>query len=274
MTTERTPDLAPAPHAALLTGRNVLVFAATGAVASAVARSCAEHGATVWLSARDAASLEALADEIRAAGGTAHVDEVDALDGDQIDGYAARVASADGGGGVDAVFNGIGGRPADLGYPATLAELSADAFSRPLTTIVTSQYLTSRAAGLAMAERGRGSVITLSATLSGMAAPHMAGISAACGAVEAMTRSLAGELGPRGVRVNCVRASAMPETRTIEETSAGQAAIVGDPPSYPMPPLGRPVSTTDTARTAVFLASDLSSATTGQTLTVCAGAFV
>lgn len=256
----------------MLADKNVLVFAASGAVAGAVARACAAQGATVWVSARRGDAAEKLAAGIVEAGGRAQAAEVDALDADAVARHVADVAGR--AGSVDAVFNGIGRRPVDLHYPARLADLDLDGFLTPLRVVVGSQYLTSRAAGLVMAEQGHGSVVTLSATLSAMTAAHMANLSAACGAVEAMTRSLAGELGPSGVRVNCVRASAMPETSTIQETGAGQAAITGEPPHFGLPPLGRPITLAETAATAAFLASDLSGGTTGQTLTVCAGQFV
>jgi enoyl-[acyl-carrier-protein] reductase (NADH) len=76
------------------------------------------------------------------------------------------------------------------------------------------------------------------------------------------------------VRVNCVRGSGMPETRTIQETVAGQIALTGQPPKMSLPPLGRPITVAETASTAAFLMSDLSSGMTGQVVTVCAGAFV
>jgi NAD(P)-dependent dehydrogenase (short-subunit alcohol dehydrogenase family) len=256
----------------LLTDRNVLVFAASGAVAGQVARTCADQGATVWLSARRGDAAEKLAAAITEAGGRTHAAEVDATDPAAVEDHVAATAAA--AGRIDAVFNGIGGRPADLAYPRSLADLDLDGFLTPLRRIVGSQYLTSRAAGLVMARQGHGAVVTLSATLTGMAAAHMANITATCGAVEAMTRSLAGELGPSGVRVNCVRANAMPGTRTIAETGAGQAAITGAPPAFGIPPLGRPVTLAETAATAAFLASDLASGTSGQVLTVCGGQFV
>lgn len=87
--------------------------------------------------------------------------------------------------------------------------------------------------------------MTLSATLSGGTFGYMAGISANCGAIEAMTRSLAGAFGPAGVRVNCVRGDAMPDTRTIQETQAGQAQLADlDPAEMQLPPgpFGRAVT--------------------------------
>lgn len=256
----------------LLAGRTAAVFAATGAIASEVARTFAREGATVWLSGLDRARLDSTAKEIIAAGGAARVAVVDATRPDEVDTFLDRVRAE--AGALDVVFNGIGGRPAELGYPATLADQTLESFLLPINRIAGSQYVTARAAGLRMAEQGSGAIVLLSATLSGMAVAHMEGISATCGAVEVLTKSLAGELGGSGVRVNCVRGSAMPETRTIAETGAGQARITGRPPEFAVPPLGRPITVAETAATAAFLASDRASGLTGQVVTVCAGQFV
>lgn len=260
----------------LLANKQIIVFAATGAISSGVAKQCATEGATVWLSGRDQAQLALLAGQITEQGGTAQIDVVDALDESAIQAYVDRVATE--AGQIDGVFNGIGGRPETLGYPQLTLNQSAHDFMLPLQHIVLSQFLTARAVAKHMVQQGRGAIVTLSATLSGMAAANMAGISAACGAIEAMTRALAGDFGPAGVRVNCVRGSAMPETRTIQETSAGQLAIVGMPatqmPDMALPPLGRPITVADTASTTTFLLSDHASGMTGQVVTVCAGQFV
>jgi 3-oxoacyl-[acyl-carrier protein] reductase len=104
----------------------------------------------------------------------------------------------------------------------------------------------------------------------------MAGISAACAATEGLTRSLAAELGPAGVRVNCVRAGGMAETRTIRET---QAAITRTTSVFPAEGgganlLGRPLRLAEMAGMVTFAASDLAGGVTGQILDVCAGAVV
>lgn len=255
----------------ILNQKHALIFAAYGAISRGVAKVFAAHGATVWLSGRKSDPLEVLAAEIRAEGGTPHIHILDATDSDAVNRYVQTVAEQ--AGRIDIAFNGIGGRPSDLGYPQVSTTTPFNHFLIPLQTIVGSQFLTARATGAVMAQQPGGAIVTLSATLSNMTAPYMAGITAACGAVEALTRSLAGEFGHAGVRVNCVRGSAMPETRTIQETGAGQMAL-GNSPAMTPPPLGRPITVTETAKTAAFLASDLSSGMTGQVVTVCGGAFV
>lgn len=253
----------------LLDSKNVLVFAATGDIGSQAARHFAAEGAHVWISGRNTAKLQQIAEAIRAAGGTVNCDEVDATDDAAVTAYVERVAAA---GSIDGVFNAIGGHPADLGYPAFSNTQPLDQFMIPLQRIVGSQFLTSRAAAQKMTSGG--AVVTLSATLSGMTAANMAGISAACAAIEGLTRALAGDYGPAGVRVNCVRGSGMPETRTIQETVGGQIALTGQPPKMALPPLGRPITVGETVSTAAFLLSSAASGMTGQVVTVCAGAFV
>lgn len=255
-----------------LTGKQVLVFAAAGGIGSGAARKFAQDGAHVWISGRNQEALEKVAESILAEGGSVSCDVVDATDESAINAYIDRVAET--AGRIDGVFNAIGARPVDLGYPQLSTTQSLHDFMIPFNQVVASQFLTSRAAARHMTQQGSGAIVILSATLSGMTAPYMAGISAACGAVEAMARSFAGEFGPAGVRVNVVRGSGMPETRTIHETVAGQIALSGEPPKMTLPPLGRPITVAETVSAAAFLMSDDASGMTGQVVTVCAGSFV
>jgi 3-oxoacyl-[acyl-carrier protein] reductase len=256
----------------MLESKSVLVFAASGAIGSGVARACAREGAHVWLSGRNASTLEALASSTEADGVKATPDVVDALDQAAVETYVNRVVETVGG--IDAVFNAIGLPPAELGYPAPSTTQDLEMFLEPARVIVGSTFVTARVAAVPMMRRGHGSIVTLCATLSGIAAPYMAGISAECGAIEVMTRSLAGEFGPAGVRVNCVRGSAMSETRTIRETSAEQARLQEislTRCSYPPPRSAIPSPSPRSRATAAFLASDASSGMTGQVVTVAAG---
>lgn len=255
-----------------LHGKNILIFAATGAIAGGAARKFAAEGAHVWLSGRDPERLEGLAKSIQSEGGKAQFHVVDATDPAQVEAYVGQVATQSGA--IHGVFNGIGGRPVELGYPQFSTQQPLEDFMIPLQRIVGSQFLTARAAVRHMSQNGGGAIVILSATLSSMTAPAMAGISAACGAVEALTRSLAGEFGMMNIRVNCVRGSGMPETRTIQETVVGVSNLTGTAPGMSLPPIGRPVTVADTVAAASFLLSDEAAGMTGQVLTVCGGVFV
>ena len=76
----------------LLENKKAVIFGAGGAIGGAVARAFAREGARVSLSGRDAAPVEAVANDIRAAGGVAEAATVDALDGAAIERYVAGVA--------------------------------------------------------------------------------------------------------------------------------------------------------------------------------------
>ncbi|MBC8075533.1 MAG: SDR family oxidoreductase [Chloroflexales bacterium] len=254
----------------MLAGKNVLVFAATGGIGSEVARTFAREGAHVFISGRSADAVEQLAGQLRAAGGNVSAEIVDATDAAAVQAYVDQVVAEVGS--IDATFNAIGQAPSALAYPARSTEQSLDDFFKPLHVILGSTFLTSRTVGAQMVRQGSGSIVTLSATLSVWTPAYMAGITAACAAIEGLTRSLAGEFGPAGVRVNCVRGNAMFETRTIAETGAGLMAL-GYQPSMSPTLLGRPITISETAATAAFLASDGASGITAQVLTVAAGAF-
>lgn len=256
----------------LLQDKTALVFAASGAVGSAVARRFAAEGARVHLSARDGAALDRLGAELGAPWRV-----VDATDEAQVEAYVDEIAGE--AGGIDVVFNAIGLRPGRSNYATPATTLPFDDFLLPLRTIAGSQFLTARAAARRMVPQRRGAIVLLSASLSGKFVPFMSGIAATCGAVEATTRTLAAEFGPAGVRVNCVRAGGMPETRTIRETLANMARTTGASPEAAGRPttdnaLARPVSVAETAATVAFVASDAASGIAGQVVNVCAGAIV
>lgn len=259
----------------LLENKTAVIFAAGGAIGSQVARTFAKEGARVYLSGRDLGAVEGVAEAIRAAGGRAHAAAVDALDGEAVEAYVDQVEAESGG--IDIEFNAIGIRPAEGSYGTPALDLSCEKFLLPLTTHVGSQFLTAQAAARRMVQRGSGVILTLSASLGKEARPFMAGISSACAAIEGLTRSLAAELSPMGVRVLCVRGGAMFETRTIQETVKANAATAGMDPevfaSYILQAtlMKRAPTVEETAQIAAFLASDLASAMTGQIINSSCG---
>jgi NAD(P)-dependent dehydrogenase (short-subunit alcohol dehydrogenase family) len=199
--------------------RNVVVFAATGAIASAVAREFAKEGANLFLSSR-AADPPAEWDRDR-------VDwaRVDATRAEDVEAYyqdlrRRRVAP-------DVIFNGIGVRAGEGGFGTPSHLLSSASFQRALSDVVGSQFLTASRGTALMAEQGRGVVILLTSSLAKAAIPYMSGITAASDAVEGLTRVLQAEHRSTGVRVVCACVAGMPETRMIQETMAANARTRG-----------------------------------------------
>lgn len=250
----------------LLRNKVAVIYGAGGAIGGAVARTFAREGAKVFLSGRNAAPVEAVARDIAAAGGEAEVAIVDALDEDAIEQYAAEVTRKTGR--IDVVFNAIGFRVLQ-GVP--LVDLKRDDFVFPIVTWTTTQFLTSRAAARHMAQRRSGVILTLSASPARLALASTTGFGVACAAIEGLTRTLAAELGPQGIRVVCIRPHRIGDTLgpdpdfPVGEAEEFRSLIEG------WTLLKRLPSLADVANTAAFLASDNAAAVTGTVANLTCG---
>jgi 3-oxoacyl-[acyl-carrier protein] reductase len=179
----------------LLENKNAVIYGGGGSVGGAVARAFAREGAKVFLAGRTLATLDAVAEDIRAAGGVAEAAEVDALDERAVDGHADAIARA---GGIDVSFNAIG--HGDV-HGTPLIDLPLDDFARPVTTAITSLFLTARAAARQMAQRKSGVIMAITATTARKSYSNVGGTGVAFDAIESLCRQWACELGPLGVRV-------------------------------------------------------------------------
>lgn len=190
----------------LLENKNAVIYGAGGAIGAAVAGAFAREGARVFLAGRTRAPLDRVAGEISAAGGTAEVDQVDALDERQVDDHVAAITRKVGG--LDISFNAIS--HADV-HGRPLLEMALEDFARPITTAVRSVFLTSRAAARHMATRRSGVIMTITATTARQAIPEVGGTGVAFDALESLCRQWATELGPLGVRVVWLHTTGIPE---------------------------------------------------------------
>lgn len=253
----------------LLEDKTAVIYGAGGAIGAAVARAFAREGATLYLTGRDLAKVEAVADET----GAADAASVDALDAravsDHLDAVVGRA------GGVDISFNATGPGPAPERLP--LAELSADAFTGAIAFFTTTNFVTATAAARHMSARGSGAILTLTAVPGRTPTRLIGGAAPAWAAVEAFSRSLALEVGPAGVRVVCLRSHAIPETPVIEANfaSAGQASGVSASEYRTLAEQGtmlkRLPTLAEVADTAAFAASDGAGAITGAVVNLSAG---
>jgi 3-oxoacyl-[acyl-carrier protein] reductase len=235
----------------LLENKHAVIYGAGGPVGAAVARAFAAEGASVSLAGRTRAKLDELAKEIGAA--VAGVAQVDALDEQEVQRHADRLAEQ--AGGIDICFNAVGDE-ALLGTPLT--ELSLADFIRPVTGLVTTQFLIARAVARHMTRRKSGVILTM--TGSGVPTADMGGVMAAWAAVDALTGQLARELGPHGIRVLWLRSNGV---RLNGDDNPGERA---------RSMLNRLASPSDVGNVAAFLASDRAATMTATAANITSGA--
>jgi NAD(P)-dependent dehydrogenase (short-subunit alcohol dehydrogenase family) len=258
----------------LLENKTAVIYAAGGAIGGAVARAFAREGARLFLTGRDVAKLDAVAEDVVAAGGAAETAQVDALDEKAVEEHLTAVVER--AGGIDISFNTIGPGPAP--HRAPLTELAGDAFVRPIAFYTSSNFITATAAARHMSGQGSGVIVTLTAVPGRLPANRLGGSAPAWAAVEAFSRSLALEVGPAGVRVVCLRPHAIPETPLIEQNFATAAPAAGVTPAEFQAILEqgtllkRLPTLAEVADTAAFVASDRAGAMTATVVNLSAGA--
>jgi NAD(P)-dependent dehydrogenase (short-subunit alcohol dehydrogenase family) len=255
-----------------LHGKRALVFGAGGSIGAAVAKEFAAEGAQVFISGRNAASLEDVTRQIATAGGKAHSAVVDALDENAVINYVDGVVAE--AGGIDIEFNAIGPGPIEYGNGKHAVDLGVDEYMVPLETIVKSRFITARIAARQMIKQGSGVIIGLTGS---PARGHVAGgtaIGTAFGAIETFLENLAFELGPRGVRAVCLRTTANTDSNAIRGTA--RAMNVPEDQLFAMLAnlnfLKAPAKVVDTAKAAALIASDRFRLLTGTVVNSTAGA--
>lgn len=261
----------------LLENKNAIIYAATGAVGSALARAFAREGARLFVTARSQAMAEALADEIRVAGGRAEGTAVDALDERAIEDHAAGVARE--AGTIDISFNAIGIPQQGIqGVPLT--ELSVESFSHPIATYTRSHFLTARVAARRMVAQRSGVILMHTPEPARLGAPLVGGMGPAWAALEGLSRSLSAELGPHGVRTVCLRTTGIPETATIDVVFGLHASAAGITRTQfqamleSMTHRRRSTTLRELADVAAFVASDRAAAMTGTVANLTGGIIV
>jgi 3-oxoacyl-[acyl-carrier protein] reductase len=242
-----------------LEGKAAVVTGAAAGIGRAIAERFAAEGARVALADWNAAGAEAAAAAITAAGGAALAVAADVSDAAQVKRLFEEAVAAFGT--VDVLVNNA----ALVKTERHVLEADAEWWGRIIAVNLTGAFLCGHAAAQIMARQGSGSIINMSS--GGATRAHRGNVAydAAKGGVEAMTRAMALDLGPYGVRVNALVPGSVDTAGLAPEVRRARGENI---------PLGRVGEPAELAGPAVFLASDDASYVTGHTLAVDGGMLV
>jgi gluconate 5-dehydrogenase len=246
-----------------LTGRVAIVTGGSRGLGLQIARALGEYGASLVLVARKQADLDAAVEELTASGCTAVGFAADLSGADAAAALAERVLGRFGR--IDVLVNNAG---AAWGAPAE--DFPLEGWNKVIDLNVTGLFLLSQAvARAAFLPQGKGAIVNV-ASIEGLLGHHpdrlgTIAYNTAKGAVVNMTRALAAEWGPRGIRVNALAPGFFPSKMTMATVEQHGDEMLRQTP------LGKLGGKTDLMGPALLLASDAGGHITGQVLVVDGG---
>jgi 3-oxoacyl-[acyl-carrier protein] reductase len=238
----------------------VVVTGGSRGIGAGSARRFAALGARVVVSGRDRGALDAVVAAITASGGRAVGITAECTDQGDVDALLAGTESAFGPATILLAFAGGDGRPEPLDH------LDATRWRSVIDSNLTATYITVRTFALGMTERKRGSIVTMSSTAGRQPGGASVAYAAAKAGIVMLTRHLANDLAPHGVRINCIAPSAIETERLLSLMPAAAREQLGQ--SFPLRRLG---TVDDVAGTALYLATGMSAWVTGITIDLTGG---
>jgi len=254
----------------VLEGKSAIVTGAGSGVGRASALRFAEEGAKVAVADIDLDNAKETMRRIEAAGGTAVAVGVDVSDEAAV--RAMIAAAVDHYGRLDILFNNVGIPTPRLG--AVLEDHSLEEFNRLVAVNLGGVFLGSKYAVLQFKEQGDGGVILNTGSVAGLVAWGGSVYGATKGAVLQLTRAVAIEGAPFGIRCNAICPAAMPLTGFMAagglDVDEAQLAAIAEKVGA-QHPLGRAITAEDCAEAALYLVSDAAKNITGVALPVDGG---
>ena len=247
-----------------LQNKNAIVTGGAGGIGRATSLAFAAEGANVAVVDLNADAAEAVAEEIRAAGGSAVAIAADVSSEADIERVVASVV--DGFGGVDVVFNNAG-----IIRRTTAVETSVEEWDRVFGVNVRAIFLMCKHVVPIMAANGGGSIVNTGSGWGLKGGGQAISYCASKGAVVNMTRALAIDHGPQGIRVNSVNPGDVDTGMLRDEArqlGQDQAGFLAEAAERPLNRMGQP---SEIAAAVVWLASEESSYVTGAALVVDGG---
>lgn len=243
----------------LLAGKTALVTGGGSGIGQRMAERFAQHGAKVMLVGRKHEKLDAAAQAIQSAGGAAATCATDVRDYAGVE--AACQKTRDQFGEIDILVCGAAGN-----FPAPVTGMSANAFKAVIDIDLLGTFNTCRAAYAHLRKPGA-SIISISASHATSPMAYQAHVCAAKAGVELLTRSLAIEWGPEGIRANCITPGPTDETEGMQRLAPTQEIRRKIENAIPLRRYG---TKDELADLALFLCSDAAAFITGAVY-VCDG---
>jgi NAD(P)-dependent dehydrogenase (short-subunit alcohol dehydrogenase family) len=243
----------------LLAGKTAFVTGGGSGIGQRMAERFAEHGAKVMLVGRKQEKLDAAASAIQSSGGTAATASVDVRDYPAVE--AALQKTRDQFGEIDILVCGAAGN-----FPAPVLGMSANGFKAVIDIDLLGTFNTCRAAYAHLRKPGA-TIISISASHASMPIANQSHVCAAKAGVDLLTRTLAVEWGPAGIRANCITPGPTDDTegmRRLAPTPEIRRKVEG------AVPLRRFGTKDELADLALFLCSDAAAYITGA-IYVCDG---
>lgn len=265
-------------NALILDNKNAVIYGGGGAIGGAIARVFAREGARIFLAGRTQSKLDAVANDISAAGGTVETAQVDVLDPQAVNAHADAIATT--AGKLDIAVNAVSIMH-DQGK--MLAELTVEEFMHPVEDFLRASFITSQAVARHMGGDRPGVIIFLSEPGAKLTVSGILGHGVSAAGKETFSRLLAAELAPSNIRVVDIRPHAVsdaPEADSYTQElfkpfaeSGGQTVRQFlDDGMAQATLLKRLPTLSDVAETAAFLASDRTGAMTGTVVNLTGGA--
>ncbi|MDQ6769424.1 MAG: SDR family oxidoreductase [Gemmatimonadota bacterium] len=230
---------------------------------AAIARLFAREGASVVVHGRDRAALSLVRSQVEQDGGRALDVIGDITNFADIEAMRARIEQELGP--VDILVANAGG---SFTLPGPLEEITEDGWRASVDGNLTATFLTIKSFLPGMKQRGVGSILTISSAAARRPHPNSpVAYAAAKAGIEILTQHLATQVGPHGIRVNCIAPETILTERNNSRIPEAQKKALLD--AHPIKRLGTP---DDIARAALFLASDDAGWITGVVLDVAGGA--